>query len=194
MNISAIIGVLIMVFGFGYFTVYFIKEVHLFNIRTSKYKKIKGTIINHKKIYYPSERAHVYYPVVKYIVDNKDYEIVSSVGIQGLFSPKKLTVLYNPSNPNEAELIILKNLLLFIIFCFLIVIVLFVFFLINDLLFEKTIQSYTYKVNCNIGGLLYEEIRTCEANSSEDSLTIISDKYKNWDAICEFTQINNNVN
>ena len=111
MNVSAIIAIIIMIIGFLSALIFPIFIIRKINNKTTGFKKVKGEVIkfNEKFDYYRHKR--LYYPIVKYNVDNKEYEIVSRVGYGlSIFMPKKLMVLYNPQNPYEAEVTNEKNL------------------------------------------------------------------------------------
>ena len=160
------------------------------NKKIMGYKKIKGEVIDFREKFNYRKYIKLYYPVVRYIVDNKEYRIVGKLGYSlSPFMPKKLIVMYNPQNPNDAELSSLKKFVLIVIVVFVMGILLMLYFLINDLVLDNTIKYYEYRVKCNVNGYIYDELEGIEAKSKEEALNLIKERYKNWED-CIFEKVN----
>lgn len=195
MNIAAIIAITILIISFLFAFIYPMMMLNKVNKKTIGYKKTNGQVVGfeEKFNYFYFKRA--FYPIVKYMVDDIEYKIVSKVGYGLSFlMPKNLNVLYNPQNPYEAEVANKKKFILMIISGFCIAILLMIYFLTNDLILGDTTKVYSYKVKCNLNGYASEEIISTEANSSEEALNIISERYKNRNLICEFEEVLSNEN
>ena len=130
MNVPAIIGIVIMIIGFSSFMIFFLFQIKNIKQKTIGYKKTQGKVID----FIRTKGYSMYFPLVKYIVDNQEYEVVGNVSYKGLFKPKKLTVLYNPHNPKFAEVKDEKNFLLRVVIIYGLVIIYFIWFIITKLL------------------------------------------------------------
>lgn len=193
MNVPAIIALVILIIGFMANLMYPIFKFKKVCKKIAKYKKVKGKVIDFIEHFHLFHFRRRYYPVVKYTVDNKDYEIVSKVGYGlSFFMPKKLTVLYNPQNPSESELTNQRNLILIAIIGFSIAVLLMILFLVEGLFLDNTMKVYEYRVICNYEGYTYDEIEAREAKTKEEALNLIKEKYKNWNMPCEFEEVNVN--
>lgn len=135
MSIPTIIAMTFMILVFSSVLIYLVYMLRKINRKTIDFKKTKGEVIKFNNVFHYFFFRRAYYPVVKYVVNNKEYEIISQAGYRlSFFKPRRLTVLYNPQNPSDAVLLNSKKLYLIIICSFSIAILLMINFIINDLL------------------------------------------------------------
>lgn len=135
MNISLIITLIIMTVAFSSCLIFPIYSVRKTNRETAGYKKIRGFVVRFEEVFHHTKFQRIYYPVIKYTINGQNYEIISDVGYNlRIFMPKKLTILYNPENPNDAHVNNKNNLMIFVIFGFSIAILLMLYFLIHNLI------------------------------------------------------------
>ena len=104
--------------------------------------------------------------------------------------PKRLIVLYNPENPNNAVITNEKKLYLIILIGFTITILIMIYFLINNLILGNKNNNavYYYRVTCNIEGMKYDEVVYKRAKSSKEALKLVKEQYKNWNGNCTFKE------
>lgn len=190
MNIPAIVVILIMVIGFAFALIFCIISLKRINGKSVGYKKAKGNVVDFIEKFHYKQFERRFYPIVRYKVDNKEYEIVGKIGYGfSLFMPKKITVMYNPQNPEESELSDLKKLFLKVIVAFSIAILSMMFFLVNDIILDNTMKYYEYRIICNVDGYVYDTLEGREAKSKSQALELIKEKYKNWKN-CNFEEVN----
>ena len=201
-NIPTIIAIIIMIFGFSSALIYPIIKYKKIRNKTANYKKTIGKMIDYDEVFVRPMNSTddswgwFRHPIIVYIVDDKEYQITSKVRYTkgGLLFKKKFNVLYNPDNPNEAELTNERNLYMIIIIAFIIAIILMLYFMINDLILKNNESNvYEYDISCNISGYTLTEQKTIIAKNAQEAFEIIDNMYKEKGWECSYTLKDTNI-
>lgn len=165
MNIVAIVGITIMLIVILVVFVIIILFFNNNNKGTKGFKKTKGKVVAFNEVFHSHSFKRLYYPIVVYKVNDKEYEITSQIGYgKSIFMPKRIKVLYNPNNPYDAQTADKNIFSIIIVLFFFISILMFMDFFINDIILMKNKENkkednvYSYRVACNVSGYIYDEI------------------------------------